>query len=84
VEEIKLVIEDELARLHQENERLRLVHEQMTRRSAVMKRAHIMQHQIEQKRAVQAELQRAIEALRQQEHKPSTQVPSSPQPSLQQ
>jgi hypothetical protein len=29
--EIKVVVEDELARLHQENERLRLVHEQMIR-----------------------------------------------------
>jgi hypothetical protein len=34
-----------------------------------------MQQQIEQERATQAELQRAIEHLRQQEHEPSEQEP---------
>jgi hypothetical protein len=42
-----------------------------------MKRAQIMQHQIEQERATQAELQQAIEALRQQEHESSIQEPPS-------
>jgi predicted RNase H-like HicB family nuclease len=41
-EEIEAVVEDELACLRQENERLRLVQEQMIRRREVMKRAQIM------------------------------------------
>jgi hypothetical protein len=38
-EEIKAIIEDELARLHQENEHLRLMQEQLARRKAMTKRA---------------------------------------------
>jgi hypothetical protein len=41
-EEIESVIEDALARLRQENERLRLMQEQMARRKAMVKRAHVM------------------------------------------
>jgi hypothetical protein len=81
---LKPVIEDELARLCQENKCLQLVQKHMTRRWAVIKRAKIMQHQIEQVRATQVELQQTIEALRQQEHEPSIQEPSPQHPSLQQ
>jgi hypothetical protein len=42
-----------------------------------MNKAQIMQQQIKQERAVQAELQRAIEGLHQQEHEPSMQEPST-------
>jgi hypothetical protein len=42
-EEIKAIIEDELARLHQENEHLRLRQEQMVRRKEMSKRAQAMQ-----------------------------------------
>jgi hypothetical protein len=42
-EEIEAIIEDELARLRQENERLRLMQEQMVRRKAMAKRAQAMQ-----------------------------------------
>jgi hypothetical protein len=38
-EEIEAVIEDELARLRQENERLRVMQEQLARRKAMVKRA---------------------------------------------
>jgi hypothetical protein len=41
-EEIKAIIEDELVHLHQENEHLRLMQEQMVRRKAMAKRAHVM------------------------------------------
>jgi hypothetical protein len=47
--------------------------EQMARRKAMVKRAQVMQQQIEQERATQAELQRAIDDLRQQEHELSEQ-----------
>jgi hypothetical protein len=75
-EEIKAIIEDELAHLRQENEPLRLIQEQMARRKAMAKRSQTMQQQIEQERATQAELQRAIEHLHQQEYEPSVQEPS--------
>jgi hypothetical protein len=74
-EEIEAVIEDELECLHQENERLRLVQEDMARKNAMAKRSQIIQQQIEQERATQAELQRAIESICQQEHEPSMQEP---------
>jgi hypothetical protein len=64
-EEIEAIIEDELTCLYQENERLRLMQEQLARRKAMAKRAQTMQQQIKQKRATQAELQQAIEHLRQ-------------------
>jgi hypothetical protein len=64
-EEIEAVIEDEPARLRQENEHLWLVQEHMARRMAVMKRIQIMQHQIKQERAWQVELQQAIDDLHQ-------------------
>jgi hypothetical protein len=51
-EEIEAIIEDELARLCQENERLRLMQEQMVRRKAMAKRAQAMQQQIDQERAI--------------------------------
>jgi hypothetical protein len=38
-EEIKAIIEDELARLRQENECLRLMQEQLARRKAMAKRS---------------------------------------------
>jgi hypothetical protein len=47
----------------------------MARRKAMAKRAQVMQQKIEQERATQAELQQAIEHLRQQEHEPSEQEP---------
>jgi hypothetical protein len=62
-EEIKAVIEDELVHLCQENECLRLMQEHLARRKAMAKRSQIMQQQIEQERATQVELQRAIEDL---------------------
>jgi hypothetical protein len=62
-EEIKAVIEDELVHLRQENERLCLMQEHLTRWKTMVKRSQIMQQQIEQERATQAELQRAIEDL---------------------
>jgi hypothetical protein len=78
-EEIEAIIEDELACLHQENECLRLMREQLARRKAMAKRAQVMPQQIEQERATQAELQRAIEYLHQQEHETSVQEPSQQQ-----
>jgi hypothetical protein len=48
------------------------------------KRSQIMQQQIKQERATQAELQRAIENLCQQEHEPSVQEPPLQQYQLQQ
>jgi hypothetical protein len=59
-----VVIEYELARLRQENERLRLIQEQIARRKVMANIAQIMQQQTEQKRVIQAELQQAIEQLR--------------------
>jgi hypothetical protein len=56
-EEIKAIIEDELVCFRQENERLRFVQEHMARQKAMVKRSQIMQQQIEQERATQAELQ---------------------------
>jgi hypothetical protein len=55
--EIETIIEDELTRLCQENERLRLMQEHLARRKAMAKRSQVMQQQIEQERATQAELQ---------------------------
>jgi hypothetical protein len=75
-EEIKTIIKDELARLRQENECLQLMQEHMARRRVVARRSQIMQQPIEQERATQVELQRAIENLRQQEHQPPMQEPS--------
>jgi hypothetical protein len=40
---MEAIIEDELTWLRQENEHLQLMQEQMARRKAVAKRAHIMQ-----------------------------------------
>jgi hypothetical protein len=74
-EEIEAVIEDELECLHQENERLRPVQEHMARQKAMAKRSQIIQQQIEQERATQVELQRAIESICQQENEPSMQEP---------
>jgi hypothetical protein len=74
-EEIKAIIKVELACLHQENERLWFMQEQMARRKAMAKRTQVMQQQIEQERATQAELLQAIEHLHQQEHEPLVQVP---------
>jgi hypothetical protein len=74
-EEIEAIIEDELARLRQENECLWVMQEQMARRKAMAKRAQVMQQQIEQERATQVDLQWVIEHLRQQEHEPSEQEP---------
>jgi hypothetical protein len=54
--EIEALIEDKLAHLHQQNERLRLMKEHMAKRRAVARRSQIMQQQIEQERATQAEL----------------------------
>jgi hypothetical protein len=42
-EEIKAVIEDELARLHQENKHLRLMPEHLSRRKVMAKRSQVMQ-----------------------------------------
>jgi hypothetical protein len=72
-EDIEAVIEDELARLRQENEHLQLIQEQMARRKALVKRAHVMHQQIKQERVIQAELQQAIEHLRHQEGAPVVQ-----------
>jgi hypothetical protein len=47
-DEMEAVIEDELARFRQENERLRLVQEHMAKERVVMKTAQITQQQIEQ------------------------------------
>jgi hypothetical protein len=63
-EEIKVVVAEELTYLQQENECLKLEQENTARRRAVMHRAQIMQQQIEQERARQAELQQAIKILR--------------------
>jgi hypothetical protein len=41
-EEINAIIEDELARLCQENERLRLMQEHLARRKAMAKRSQVM------------------------------------------
>jgi hypothetical protein len=49
--------------------------EQLVRRKAMAKRAQAMQHQIDQKRAIQAELQQAIERLHRQESEPTVQEP---------
>jgi hypothetical protein len=46
-EEIEAIIEDELACLRQENERLRLMQEQLARRKAMAKRAQTMQQQLQ-------------------------------------
>jgi hypothetical protein len=45
-EEIKEVIEDGLVCLHQKNDHLRLMQEQMARRKAMAKKAQVMQQQI--------------------------------------
>jgi hypothetical protein len=63
--EIEAIIEDELMCLRQDNERLRLMQEHLARRKAMVKRTQVMQQQIEQERAAQIELQRAIEHLHQ-------------------
>jgi hypothetical protein len=70
-EEIKAVIKDELVRLRQENKRLWLMQEHLARRKVMEKRSQVMQQQIEQERATQAKLQRAIVDLHQQEQEPS-------------
>jgi hypothetical protein len=49
--------------------------EQMARRKAMAKRAHVMQQQIKQERPTQMKLQQEIEHLHQQEHEPSDQEP---------
>jgi ABC-type Fe2+-enterobactin transport system substrate-binding protein len=46
-EEIEAVIEDELVRLHQENECLRLKQEHLARRKVVAKRSQVMPQQID-------------------------------------
>jgi hypothetical protein len=74
-EEIEAIIEDELARLRQDNEHLHLMQDHLARRKAMAKRSQVMQQQIEQERATQAELQRAIEDLHQLEQEPSMQEP---------
>jgi hypothetical protein len=74
-EEIEAIIDDELAYLDQENERLCLMEEHLARRKAMAKRSLVVQQQIEQKRATQADLQRAIEGLRWQEQESSMQEP---------
>jgi hypothetical protein len=56
-EEIKAIIEDELALLCQENEHLCLMQEHLVRRKAMVKRPQVMQQQIKQERATQADLQ---------------------------
>jgi hypothetical protein len=56
-EEIEAIIEDELTRLSQENDRLRLMQEHLARQMVMAKRSQVMQQQIEQERATQAELQ---------------------------
>jgi hypothetical protein len=50
--------------------------EQLARRKAMAKRAQAIQQQIKQERATQAELQQAIEHLRQWEHEPLVQDPT--------
>jgi hypothetical protein len=72
-EEIQEIIE--LARLCQENERLHLMPEHLAKRKAMATRSQVMQLQIEQERATQVVLERAIEDLRQQEQEPSMQEP---------
>jgi hypothetical protein len=72
-EEIEAIIEDELAYLHQENERMRFMQEQSVRRKAMAKRSQVIQQQIEQKKTTQVELQQVIEDLYRQEHEPSMQ-----------
>jgi hypothetical protein len=74
-EEIEAIIKYELMRLYQENEHLWLMQEHLARRKAMVKRTQVMQQQIEQKRAAQIELQRAILHLCQQEHEPLVQEP---------
>jgi hypothetical protein len=74
-EEIKAVIKDELARLRQENEHLRIMQEHLAWWKAMVKRSQVKQQHIEQERATQVELQRAIEDLHQQEQEPSMQEP---------
>jgi hypothetical protein len=55
-EEIEAIIKGELAHLCQENEHLRLMQEQLSRRKAMAKKAQVMQQQIKQERATQVEL----------------------------
>jgi hypothetical protein len=74
-EKIEAIIKDELVHIRQENEHLRLMQEKMVRRKAMTKRAQAMQQQIDQERAIQAELQQAIEHLRHQECEPTVQEP---------
>jgi hypothetical protein len=74
-EEIEAIIEDELARLRQENGCLWLMQEHLARRKAMVKISQILQQQIEQELATQAEVQWAIQHLHQQEHEPSVQEP---------
>jgi hypothetical protein len=74
-----VVIEDGLARLRQENERLRLLQEQMARRKTIAKRPQVMQQQIEQERAIQAEHQQAIDHFHHQEGDPVVQETLSQQ-----
>jgi hypothetical protein len=62
-QETKAIIKDELTRLCQENEHLRLMQEHLARRKAMAKRTQVMQQQIKQKRAAQIELQCAIEHI---------------------
>jgi hypothetical protein len=50
--------------------------EQLVRRKVMAKRAQTLQQQIEQERVTQAELQRAIEHLHQQEYELMVQEPS--------
>jgi hypothetical protein len=56
-EETEAIIKDELVGLRQDNERLHLMQENLARRKAMAKRSQVMQQQIEQERATQAELQ---------------------------
>jgi hypothetical protein len=63
-DELEAVIEEVLASLHQINESLRLGQEHVAQWRVVVKRAQMMQQQIEQERTMQTELQQAIEALR--------------------
>jgi hypothetical protein len=83
-EQTKAIIEDELMHLHQENEHLWLIQEHLARRNVMVKRSQVMQHQIEQEREAQIELQCAIEHLCQPEHEPSVQEPPLQQHQAQQ
>jgi molecular chaperone DnaK (HSP70) len=55
-EEIEAIIKDELPRLHQENKRLWLMQEHMAIQRVIVRQSQIMQQQIKQERATQAEL----------------------------